>query len=89
MALGAQSGDVLRMVVRQGMMMAGAGIAVGLAGAFGLARLITTMLYGVKPYDPVTFVSVTIVLALTAFAACWIPALLATRVDPLEALRYE
>ena len=89
MALGAQSGDVLRMVVRQGMMMAGAGIVVGLAGAFGLARLITAMLYGVKPYDPLTFAGVAVVLALTALAACWIPALRATRVDPLEALRYE
>ena len=55
MALGAQGSDVLGMVVRQGMMMAGAGIVLGLAGAFGLARLLTAMLYGVKPYDPLTF----------------------------------
>ena len=89
MALGAQGGDVLRMVVRQGMLMVGAGIVLGLAGAFGLSRLITAMLYGVKPYDPLTFGIVASVLALTALVACWIPARRATRVDPLEALRYE
>jgi putative ABC transport system permease protein len=89
MALGAQAGDVLRMVVRQGMMMAGAGIVLGLAGAFALSRLLTAMLYGVKPYDPATFGAVALVLAVTAMLASWIPARRATRVDPLEALRYE
>jgi putative ABC transport system permease protein len=77
------------MVVRQGMQMAGVGIVIGLAGALVLSRLLTALLYGVKPYDPLTFVSVSLVLALSALAACWIPARRATRVDPMLALRYE
>lgn len=89
MALGAQGGDVLRMVVKQGMTLAGLGIAIGLAGAFGLSRVLTALLFGVKPYDPVTFASVAIVLALTAVLACWIPARRATRVNPLVALRHQ
>jgi putative ABC transport system permease protein len=89
LALGAQNGDVLRMIVRQGMILAGLGVALGLAGALGLARLLTALLYGVKPNDPATFAAVAAVLALTALLACWIPARRATRVDPLAALRYE
>jgi predicted permease len=89
MALGARRGDVMRMVVRQGMMLAGGGILLGLAGALGLARLLTSLLFGVKPYDPLTFISIGLVLAAIALLACWIPAQRATRVDPLVALRYE
>ena len=89
LALGAQNGDVLGMIVRQGMILAGLGVALGLAGALLFARLMTALLFGVKPNDPATFASVAVVLALTALAACWIPARRATRVDPLVALRYE
>jgi putative ABC transport system permease protein len=89
MALGAQRADVLKMVVGQGMAMAGLGIAIGLAGAYGLSRLLTNLLFGVKPNDPLTFAAVAVVLALISLVACWIPARRATRVDPLLALRYE
>ena len=89
MALGAQHGDVLRLVVRQGMLLAGAGIAAGLLGALGLSRLLTALLFSVKPNDPLTFALVAVVLAAIAFLACWIPARRATRVDPILALRYE
>jgi len=89
MALGADRRDVLRMVIGNGMKLAGLGIAIGLAGAFGLARLLTALLFGVKPNDPLTFASIGAVLALVALLACWLPARRATRVDPLEALRYE
>ncbi len=89
MALGAQRTDVLRMVVGQGMTMAGIGIAIGLAGAYGLSRLLTSLLFGVKANDPLTFAVVALVLALISLVACWIPARRATRVDPMLALRYE
>ena len=89
MALGAQGGDVRRMVVVEGMKLAGAGIVIGLAGAFALSRVMTALLFGVKSYDPVTFASVAALLSLAALVACWIPASRATRVDPLIALRYE
>ncbi len=89
MALGAQSADVQRMVVGQGMKLAGIGIAGGLAGALGLARLLTSLLYGVKANDPWVFAAVGFALGLIALAACWIPAQRATKIDPLIALRYE
>ncbi len=89
MALGAQGSDVLRMVVKQGMLLAGLGLLIGLAGAFALSRLLTALLFGVKPYDPVTFVVVPAVLAAVALIACWIPAHRATRVSAVVALRYE
>ena len=89
MALGAQRGDVMRMVVGHGMKLAAFGIVLGAAGAFGLTRLLTALLYGVKANDPSTFFGVSLLLAFIAMLACWIPARRATRVDPIVALRYE
>jgi putative ABC transport system permease protein len=89
MALGARQSEVVGMVVRQGMTVALAGIAAGLAAAYGLTRLIATLLYDVKPNDPATFVAVSIILAAAALLACSLPARRAARVDPIVALRYE
>lgn len=89
MALGARSGDVLSLIVRNGMSMALLGVVVGLAGAFGLTRLLESLLFGVTPTDLVTFSVVTSTLLAVALLACYIPARRATRVDPLVALRYE
>ena len=89
MALGARAQDVLRMVMGQGMVMAGVGIVAGLAGAFALTRVMTSLLYGTSPTDPVTFALVTAALALVALVATFVPALRATRVDPNVALREE
>jgi len=86
-ALGADKGRVVRLVLGQGAWLAGAGIAVGLAGALALSRLLGSLLYGVSARDPVTFTSVPIVLALVALVATLVPAWRATRVDPVIALR--
>ena len=88
-ALGAQSGDVLGLVVRQGMLLAGFGIAAGLAGSFGVTRVVKSLLIGVSPTDPVSFVGVAVFLASVAWIASVIPARRATRVDPIIALRAE
>lgn len=89
MALGAQASDVLKMIVRQGMVLVAIGIAVGLGGAYLLTQLLSTLLYEVSTTDRVTFVAVPIALAAVALGACLIPARRATKVDPLVALRYE
>ena len=89
MALGAHPRDVLRLVVRQGMLLIAAGVVLGLAAAFWLTRLMETLLFGVGATDTTTFGAVAVVLALVAFLATWIPARRASRVDPLVALRYE
>ena len=87
MALGAQRGDVLRLVVRQGMIPALLGLGTGVIGALGLTRFISSLLYGVKTADPVTFVIVGLVFAAVALVACYLPALRATKVDPMVVLR--
>jgi putative ABC transport system permease protein len=89
LALGAQVSDVLRMILGQGMAVIGVGLVVGLAAAFGLMRLLRSLLFGVGENDPLTFVAITTVLVLVALIACYIPARRATKVDPLVALRYE
>ena len=89
MALGAQRGDVLRLVLRQGMALAVIGLAIGLAGGFGLSRYMSTLLFEVSERDPWIFSGVALLLGLVTLAACLIPARRASGVDPLVALRYE
>jgi putative ABC transport system permease protein len=89
MALGANRRDVLKMVVGQGLMLTAVGVAVGLAGALALTRLMASLLYGVTATDPATYVIVSVLLVAVATLACYLPALRATRVDPMVALRYE
>jgi putative ABC transport system permease protein len=89
MALGARTTDVLKLVLKQGMILAFIGEAIGLAGAFALTRLFRRLLFGVTPTDATTFIAVAGVLSAVALLACYIPARRATRVDPLLALRYE
>jgi putative ABC transport system permease protein len=89
MALGAQSGDVLRLIVSQGFKLVLLGLGLGLAGAFALMSIISSLLFGVTWKDPLTFAIVAVLLAFVALLACYIPARRATRLDPLDALRYE
>jgi len=89
MALGAEIADVRRMVVRQGMTLALIGVAIGVAASFGLTRVISSFLFGVKAWDPTVFVVVPVLLSVVALVAVWVPARRATRIDPLDALRYE
>ncbi|MBO0800784.1 MAG: FtsX-like permease family protein, partial [Blastocatellia bacterium] len=86
-ALGAQMRDVLRLIVRQGMSLAGIGIGIGLVAAIGATRLMVSLLFGVHSTDPLTFVSIALLLGLVALLACWLPARRATKVDPMIALR--
>jgi len=87
MALGAQIGDVLKLVLRRAMLLAAIGIGIGIAGAFALTRYMTTLLFGVKPVDGITFVAVAVLLAAVVFVACLVPARRAAKIDPLQALR--
>ena len=89
MALGARASDVLALVVGQGMLLAGAGIVLGLAGAFAMTRVLEKFLWGVRPTDTFTFIVVSLLLVAVALLASYLPARRATRVDPMVALRYE
>ncbi len=89
MALGAQSSDVFKLVLREGMMLVAIGVALGLMAAVSVTRLLASFLYGISTTDGLTFVSIPLVLAIVALAACYIPARRAMKVDPMVALRYE
>jgi ABC-type antimicrobial peptide transport system permease subunit len=89
MALGAQKRDVLGLVLGHGLKLAGAGIALGLGGAFALTRLLQGQLFGVSPTDPLTFAALPLLIAVVALLACWLPARRASRVDPMAVLRHE
>ena len=89
MALGAQSDTVQRIFVSRGLSLAAIGLAIGLTGAAALMRVLSSLLFGVNPFDPLTYVAVTTVLGGVALVATWLPARQATRIDPMLALRAE
>jgi putative ABC transport system permease protein len=88
-ALGAQPRDVVKLVVGRGMALTLMGIAVGLAASLALTRLMRSLLFSVSPHDPATFISATLLLAIVALLACYLPARRTTKVDPMIALRRE
>jgi putative ABC transport system permease protein len=88
-ALGATRSDVSRMILGRGFVITGLGLLIGIAGAFGLTRFLSSLLYQVKPMDPITFAAVPIILGVISLLASYIPAWHAARVDPMVALRYE
>jgi ABC-type antimicrobial peptide transport system permease subunit len=89
LALGARSSDIMRLITGQGLKLTLVGLALGMAGAFALTRVMAPLLYGVTPTDPLTFIMISLSLACVALLACWIPARRATKVDPTVALKYE
>ena len=89
MAMGARPSDVLKLVVRQGLMLVVIGVAMGLVGAYGVTRFLASLLYGIGPTDPATFAGVAILLTAVALLASYIPARRAAKLDPMVALRYE
>ena len=89
MALGAQRGDILALVVRQGAALVAAGAVLGLLAAFASSRVMESFLYGITTDDRLTFVAGPLVLVAVALVACWLPARRATRIDPMDALRVE
>ena len=88
-ALGASRGDILRMVLREGLILLLIGLATGILASLGLTRLLATLLYGVSPRDPLTFVVLSLLLSAVALLASYVPARRAARIDPMVALRYE
>jgi putative ABC transport system permease protein len=89
LALGARPGDVFRLIIGRGMALASTGSVLGLAGAWSIGRFLESMLYQIKPTDPITLASAPVVLLAVALLACYVPARRAMRVDPMTALRYE
>jgi ABC-type antimicrobial peptide transport system permease subunit len=89
MALGASASDVVRMVIRHGLRLAAIGLGIGVAGALAITRLMTSMLYTVRPTDPLVFGSVTVALMAVAVAASVVPSVRISRIRPANALRYE
>jgi ABC-type antimicrobial peptide transport system permease subunit len=89
MALGAGRGSVVGLVLRHGLMLTGSGIAIGLLTAAVFSRSIASLLYGVRPFDPITFIGVPVFLLVAASIACLVPAWKAARIDPIDALRQE
>lgn len=89
MALGAQRRDIFSLVLKQGIILALIGVGIGLVGAIGLSKALSSVLYGISATDPVTFISVAVIMVAVALMACFFPARKATKVDPLTAMRYE